>query len=510
MDKKIIFSIVGNVLFAFSPLALFPIFYSLLHSFNIQIAIFFLSIGIFSAVFGVYLIRLGKNHTRKILIVESALSMVLAYFILGIFGAVPFLITGWLNPLDSLLESISDFTSAGISILPSQAPYIFRIWQSELMWFGSLIFLILLVTVMPEVSGCFGINLSLSGGQNFSPRFGQMRIMARYVIKIYVILTLISFIFFKLAGLGFFDSILMAMRCISTGGGDFFPAPKNIYVEYAAAFTMLLACGNFLLYHRFFYTIISIPPQKQDQNIFIHIGRCVKHFRRIFITSVKEIFTGSEIKFFMLIVFSATFLLFLHGYITGFFTDGNVALRQSFFHVCSFISTTGIYFIDFSAAPDFNIFLIFILALIGGCVGSVTGGLKIMRLLLLFKTTAREIIKTLHPHMVETISINKTTVEKKIIGRVLSFSFLSLITIFICAAILSLTDSKFSDSVAMSISCLTNVGTLPGICDPKDFLSLPSFGKIFCMFVLIAGRLEIFAVLILFAGIRYKHRSKKW
>ena len=509
MDKKIIFYLLGNSLSSFSIMFAFPAIYAATITKDFLSAAFFLATGIAAGLTGTLLIFLGKNHKRKLPVADSALAMILIYPTLALFGMLPFLFYQSLTPFDMILDTVSNLTSAGISLLSGTAPYVLRLWQSVLMWFGSLIFLILLVTVMPEVGGCFGINMSLQEGQNFSPHFGQMLDMSKKILKVYSFLTLLSVGVFKLAGLNSWDSIQMAMRCISTGGGDFFPARGSIYVEYAAIFTMFLACGNFLFLYRLIYTI---PPsvRKSDRNIFFRAINYLKRLRQNISDNAKEFFTNSEVKAVLMIIFFGVGFIFLSTFHRGLLTDGNEAFRYAFFHVLSFMSTTGITLGEVEQAHDFDRFLIFMMAIFGGCMGSVTGGLKMIRVVVLAKVIAAEVIQTMHPQMITSIRVNKMTVPPKIMGRILSFFFLCMITLFVSATILSCTGVIFSDAVAMSVACLTNVGILPGICDPSNFLSLSPVGKIFCVMILIVGRLEIFALLIIPASLKFKRRNRKW
>ncbi len=508
MDKKIIFSLLGNVLIAFSAIFAVPIIYVAVFRREFDVAIVFGVIGICVIAAERALKYAGRNPRRRLPLISAATAMLLVYPPVAIFGALPFIYFGVLSPVDAALETVANLTSAGIGILPESAPYSLILWQSLLMWYGSLIFLVMLVTVMPEVSGNFGIALSLHGGQNFSPLFGQMLAMAQRMIKVYAGLTILSIGLFKLAGLGFWDSAIMAMRCISTGGGEFFPAQGNIFIEYAATFTMILACGNFLFYHRL---IVTTPPPivKQKENIFRRgINYCKTFFQNI-VNNIKKFFTNSEVKVVALIIFVGVGMLTFSTYRQGIFSGG-AAFRHAIFHVASFLSTTGIHQDSFKQLNDFDTFFTFSLAIIGGCMGSVTGGLKIMRVIVLAKLMAAELEKTMHPRMLTVIKVNKISVPQEIIGRILGFFFLACVTLFICSAALSFTGLSFSEAVAMSFSCLTNVGTLPGICEPENFLNLPAAGKIFCMIILIVGRLEIFVVLIFFAGLIDRRNLKEW
>ena len=509
MDKKIIASLLGSVLVAFTFMFVIPILYAAIamRSFY-AVTIFFIPATI-TAILGVTLARFGKNHRRRLPIFESAISMLIVYPIVAAIGMIPFFWTGWLFPFDAILETISAVTSAGLSLLSKNAPYILRIWQSLLMWFGSLIFLVMLVTIMPEVSGCFGLSMSLQGGRLFSPLFGQMNAISKQMIKVYCGLTFLSFGMFKLAGLNFWDALLMAMRCISTGGGDFFPSSSNVYVEYAAIFSMLLACGNFLMYYRFIQTL---PPPRSEvkENIFSYSTNYVKNLRKNFFANIKIFLANSEIKTCASIIFFGTLSLFFSIMLREEGFDANEIFRYSIFHIVSYLSTTGINLFSIEHINDFDRFLIFLMAILGGCMGSVTGGLKMVRVLVLLKSAAVEIKKTIHPHMITNIRVNNSTVPPEIVGRILGFFFLSCITLFICSALLSFMGPKFSEAVAISITCLTNVGTLPHLIDSHIFLRLPDLAKIFCSIILVVGRVEIFALLIIFSNLKQKRGHLKW
>ncbi len=509
MDKKIIFSLLGNVLIAFSVTFALPIFYAAVFARNFEYAVFFAIVGICVLTVERVLKKFGSGHRRRLPLLAAAISMLLIYPVVAIFGFLPFVYFGILPPIDAALETISDLTSSGISILPQNSPYIFILWQSVLMWFGSLIFLVMLVTVMPEVSGCFGLTLSLHGGQNFSPVFGQMLVMAERMIKVYTALTIFSFVIFKFAGLDFWDSILMAMRCISTGGGNFFPSQENILVEYAAAFVMILACGNFLFYHRLIVTLK--PPISRRRGKFFQRG--IIYFKKVsknFVHNVKHFFRNSEIKAIIGIIFFGVTIITFRLHRHGIFSDSEDILRQTFFHVASFLSTTGIYLETFEQLDNFDKFLIVLMAIFGGCIGSVTGGIKIMRVIVLARILKAELTKTIHPRMVTAIKVNHFTVPQEIIGRILGFFFLVCISLFVSAAGLSFTGLDFSEAVGMSFACLTNLGTLPGLCEPENFLGLPIAGKFFCMSILIIGRLEIFVILIVIAGLISRRNIKEW
>ena len=498
---------------------LMPIIYALTTE-QFDLAFKFALMLTLSLIISTILVYEGKGHYRRVQIIESAFVMMSVWVLLAIFGSLPFIITNYLCPIDALLETISDLTATSVSFLPSNAPYILRVWQSSLMWLGSFVFLSMLVTILPEVSGCFGLELSLSQGQIFSPMIGQMREMAKKILIIYEVLTLMSFAMFRVAGLNNWDSILMAMRCISTGGGDFFPNYSNLYVEYAAIFSMLFACGNFLLYYRLFYTVVP-PASSFHLHEFISIRLFAKHVRQLLLEffilmrrnillNCKIFFSNSEVQFLITTIFIGTFFIFFTVFNVKYFIDGNVSFRLALFHVVSYVSTTGLQITKVQEVPDFIIYFLFLFAVIGGCIGSVTGGLKIIRIIVLFKLAKMEILKALHPQMMTNVKISGVAIPAKTTGRILSFFFLYMVTFFICSVILSLSGQPFSTSVAMSIACLTSIGPLPVICDTAAFFALPPVMKLFCCFILIIGRMEIFAFLVLVFHFFTRFDSHQW
>ncbi|MBR3051345.1 MAG: TrkH family potassium uptake protein [Selenomonadaceae bacterium] len=510
MNFRMILRIQSQALMVLAVADLLPVAYAIIEFRALDTTIFFAAIGIFLILTGMIFQHFGVGRFQRAPIAESAAAILLMYPLLAIFGCLPFLLTGWLSPLDALLEAVGNLTSAGLSLLPEDAPYLLLLWQSELMWLGSLLFLIMLVTVLPEVSGCFGISLSLQGGQGFSSIIGQMNLMSVRIIKVYLTLTAVSVAAFKLAGLGFWDSLLMAMRCLSTGGGKFFPAHESFYVEYAAIFVMLLACGNFLLYHRVIYTLL--PPRIEfGMNYFTRLKQYFLRLKRTIISNAKLVFANEEIKILYAAIFIVLLIIMFRLFWHGIYFDGNEAFRVSLFHVVSFMSTTGISLGDATTnVHDFDKFFIFLMAVTGGCIGSVTGGFKLIRLIILIKITAAEIRKTIHPQMMTAIRVGDVPVPMRTVGRILGFFFLGMVTMFICAGVLSFTGVIFSKAVAMSIACLSNVGNLPGLCGAEDFKTLSNFGKIFCMMILIVGRLEIFALLIAVARIKIRRKKSDW
>ena len=477
MEKELICFWLGRAAFAEGAALLLPALYAYLDGGSFCRPFIAASLAAFWL--GGFLFNYGKNHRRRVSVMESATIMVLLWPWLAGIGMIPFWMLGQMSPMDAFLEGMSDVVTAGLPILPGNAPEVLFLWQGILMWLGGLHFLIVLVTVLPQVSGCFGIELSLRHGKAFSPMIGRMESMAHHASVTYSVLTLLSAGLFLYAGLMPWEALENAMRCISTGGGTHFIGRGRNAVEAAAMVSMFLAAGNLLLYWR--------------------MGT-----RR----SLGELLKDSEIKMFLQLVVASGLMVSGHLVYQG-YVDSEWGLHEGFFHMLSFLSTTGFQVTPLSTWPDFDLFLLLLLPLMGGCMGSVTGGMKMIRLLVLFKLAAAEIRRTLHPRMVTSIQVSGIFVPSKIIGRILSFFALYMATFFGCSVLLTLSGSPFSACVGMTLSCLTGVGSAPGLCTPEDFLMLPMFLKPVCALILLLGRVEIFAVLFLLQAGRLL-RARRW
>lgn len=477
MNGKMLCFFLGRLAVLEGIMLILPLSYALWYSqeiWQIFAASSALSIGM-----GFIFNCLGKGHPNSVKVLESAFFMMAMWPFLALLGALPFSTSGWLRPIDAFLMSMSDVTSVGISLLPHDAPYALRLWEGSLMWLGGLCFIFMLVTLLPLVSGCFGMELSIRQGYTFSPMLGRMKLLSGKAVFIYCTITVFSIVLFSLSGLLPWDALQMAMRCVSTGGGDYFPNRDSYLVEQAAMISMLLAGGNLLLY-------LQVISQKNS----------------------RILYRNSEVKVFFQLVIAAGLAVAFHLYSTGEYYALQ-SLQNGFFHMLSFLTTTGLQTTALEYWPDFDIFFLLLLTFTGGCIGSVTGGMKIIRVLTLFKIAAAETKRTLHPHMIANVRISGVSIPPKIVGRMLSYFFMYILTFFFFAVLLSISGEELSVAVAMSFSCMTGVGHVPTFCQGDTFLMLTPAMKLLCCLIMPVGRIEIFGFLLLFqAG--FNRSKKKW
>ena len=184
------------------------------------------------------------------------------------------------------------------------------------------------------------------------------------------------------------------------------------------------------------------------------------------------------------------------------------SLRYGTFAVVSFLSTTGYASAQFSLWPGFDRYVLFLLVFAGGCIGSATGGLRIMRIIVLFRMAAREMRRTLHPQMVVSLKIDGVSVSMKIISRVLSFFFLYMGVFFFSMLVISLSGIPLLQSMGVAAGCLSSVGSTAELYGLASYASLPVWTKLYCTFVMILGRIEIFSFLIVLQTIAARFHSK--
>ena len=310
-------------------------------------------------------------------------------------------------------------------------------------------------------------------GKHHPPRMELMD-AAALLVFLWPVAAAVSAVPFVLSGaLGPIDALSLAMMSLSTGGGADLPVfmrEGNPWLELAAILSMLLACGNFLLYRQ--------ALRRRD-------------FRLIW--------QDTELRLFFLLLLLFSLAVSAHLWYAGVY-DLADSLRYGFFEVISFSSTSGFMAAPVAAWPDLDRFLLLLLVFIGGCIGSLTGGLKIKRLVILFRMTLSEMKRTLHPHMVERIRVGKETVSMRIVGNILCYFFLQLAVFYVFTALLSLSDITLPEAVGLGVGMLSSVGTASGLYGFDTYANLAPGFKLLCCFFMLVGRMEIFALLLWLGG----------
>ena len=481
MSRELLMFIVGRVLTGLGLVMLLPLGVSVSES--AEAARAFGGSVVIILLLGGLLCYAGRHHRRYLTVREGAVLMVAIWFVLAAAGMLPYLFFGKLMPLEAFFESVSCFTTTGATCSPELYSPSLSFWRTLTQWLGGLNILMLLVTIVPQVSGCFGLSIVVGQDTGSSQMLRRMRQNALGASKTYAAFTVLAGILYWLCGMQAFDALNWSLVTLPTGGRYdtiSFAGDENWLLQLVMMLCMLLASGNFLLYWR--------TGQR----------------RRL-----RELAEDTEFRTFLYLVLFFGLVLSMHLWSAGVYDFGK-SLRMGFFHVAAFASTTGISIDDFHTWPDFERYVLFILVFVGGCIGSSTGGLKVMRLLVLFKLAAAELRRTLHPHMVVAIKVDYVSVPVKVCGRILNFFFLYMLTFCISVLLICLSGISVLDSMGVVASCLSSVGAAAMLTGGiASFAELADWVQLLCCFLMILGRLEIFSFLIVLQS-GLKDMQKKW
>lgn len=432
--------------------------------------------AIFAYGLGRKMVEIGSSEERgrQLTIREGVFFMSFVWIFMGLIGLMPYAISGLFPSFAAaFFEAVSSLTTTGLSCLPFDRvglPRSLVLWHSIMSWLGGLTFVVIMVTVLPQVSGCFGLTLSARQSIFFSPVWNKMAQSARQGTSVYALLTVMAAFIYYLAGLNPFEALLRAMVTLSSSGGTSayaFIYYDNPLLELAAFVVMLLSSLSLLL-----------------------IWKAWK------VKSLLLLWQDAEIRYFLLAVAGAGALLTSHLYFTGTY-DLAESFRYGYFQAMSFISTNGFVSAPFWLWPSFDIYVLFLLVFLGGCIGSATGGLKVMRLLVLLRLSWAELRRTLHPRMVVAVKVDGLPVPEKIVGRILSFFFLYMSVFVIFALLLSLSGISIVQALGLAAGCLTSTGASTALFGLDSLNSLPDWAKIVCSMLMVMGRVEIFSFLVL-------------
>ena len=428
-----------------------------------------------------FLITLRSN-TGEIKKREGYLVVTLGWIIMSFSGAMPYLISGEIPGItDAFFETMSGYTTTGATILNDieSVPKGLLFWRSLTQWIGGMGFIVLTVAILPFF-GIGGMQLFMAEAPGITADKVKPRIKdtAIRIWLIYISLTLIQCVLMMFAGMGFYDAINHSLTTLSSGGFStkqnsiaYFSSPL---IQYIIIAFMLLAGTNFTL---------------------IYFG-LKGNFQKLFKNEELKIYYAIII-FFSLII--AGFILTHKAY------DTEKAFRDSLFQVVSVITTTGYIAADYTMWTPFVTILFFLMMFLGGSAGSTSGGIKIIRHILLVKNSFLEMKRQLHPSGVIPVRLNNKAVSGDITFRVLAFIMIYLITYTLGVFAISFTDVTFETALGAVAACLGNVGPAIGDVGPiYSYSGISDFGKWLLAFIMMIGRLELFTVLILFTPYFWK------
>jgi len=436
----------------------------------------FIGAGIITIIFGILFFLANLDHDKKLNLQQAFLLTSLSWLSIAIFGSLPFFFSSLqLSITDSLFESMSGITTTGSTIIINlnDSPKGILLWRALLQWLGGIGIIVMAITLMP-IMNVGGMQLFKISSNDASEKIlPKSKEIALSLILIYSGLTFICSIFYKIFGMNYFDSITHAMTTIATGGFSNY----NESIGYFNSATIEITAIIFII-------LGSIP--------FIAYIKFLNGNKRIFISD-------SQIRTFIKIIIVSIIILFFYlAFQNKNFSEIN--LRSISFNVVSILTGTGYVTQQFDNWGSFPLIFFLILMFIGGCAGSTACGIKIFRVQILYLFLVNQLKKIIYPRGIFFIKYDGNNVDDKFMSSIISFIYLYIIIFFFITALLSLSGLDFVTSISAAATSISNVGPgLGTIIGPNgNFSQLPDFSKWVLSFGMILGRLELFAILVLF------------
>lgn len=474
MNYKAVLNILGNVVRYMTFLLIIPLLIALYYG-DGDAWSFFITILI-SAPISLFLRRI-KLEKKAIYAKEGFLAVGFAWILISAIGAIPFVLSKAIpNYIDAFFETVSGFTTTGATILTQieGLPNGILFWRSFTHWIGGMGFLIFMLALIPSLGGN---SIYLLKAESPGPTPGKIvpkiKETAKILYMIYLVLTVIETFFLMFAGMNLFDAVIHAMGTAGTGGFSNMNASIAAFnsplIEWIITIFMIIFGINFAL----FFQIIK--------------------------GNFKGFFKNEELRYYFLMIFVS--VVFITFNILG-INRGNIGLsiRQSAFQVSSIITSTGYATVDFNFWPTLSKVIIIMLMLVGAMAGSTGGGIKTVRIVIILKAIKREIDKIIHPKRVNSVKMDGKTIEEDVIHKVFLFVGAYIIISLIAIFIISLDNFDITTTVTSVITTMSNIGPGLEMVGPAgNFSAFSPLSKIILSFCMLAGRLEIYPMLIMFS-----------
>ena len=408
----------------------------------------------------------------------------LGWLLVSILGTVPYLAGGYLNLVDSLVESFSGFSGTGATVFEDVEilPKGILLWRSLSNWLGGLGIVVIFMAILSQFGrGAMFILKAETTGPTKDRNMPRIRDNAKALFRIYVALTFLCAVGYFLCGLDFFASVNHAMTTIATGGYSIYNGTVeeygNSYLQFCMAFFMILSSGSFAMY--------------------------AVAYRR----GLQTIFRNAEFRVYLWIVFAVSIIV-TADLILEMNLSFEYAARSALFHVASLSSTTGFVAHDFDQYPPISKVFLMMTMFLGGCAGSTAGGLKVARIILLFKFVALIVRKKIHPQLIHSVKLNGVPIDEGVVYGAARFFFAVVLLDIIFAFVMMFDGIDFVNSISVSVSTMASVGPGFGIQGATStYALLPTFSKLFACLCMFLSRLEIFTVLVLLTPSFWKNHG---
>ena len=470
-NYKTVFFTLGILQIILGIFMLIPIFVQFF--FN-EIDSSFFGASIITIIFGTLFFLSNLDHDKKLNLQQAFLLTALSWLSIAIFGSLPLIFSEVnFSFTNAFFESMSGITTTGSTIIPNleEMPKAILLWRAILQWLGGIGIIVMAITLMP-IMNVGGMQLfKISNSDSSEKILPKSKEIALRLIYIYSGLTTLCAISYKILGMDTFDSITHSMTTIATGGFSNY----NDSIGFFNSFSIEISAMIFII-------LGSLP--------FIAYIKFLNGDRKIF-------FSDIQIKTFLKIILISILILSIYLF---FDKSSELNLRTVLFNVISILTGTGYVNAQFDNWGGFPLIIFIGLMFIGGCAGSTTCGIKIFRFQILYSFVLNQLKKIIYPKGVFVLKYNQSPVDDKFTASIISFIYMYLVIFFTITALLSLTGLDFITSISGAATSISNVG--PGLgstIGPNgNFSSLPDISKWILSFGMILGRLELFAILVLF------------
>ena len=474
INFKIVYKILGSLLFLEALMMLTCLGIALYYGEEDTFA-FLVSIVV-TVLCGIILGYKGRNAENIMSRRDSYLIVTLTWTVFSLFGTIPFMVGGYLHSFtDAYFETMSGFTTTGATIIDDVEclPHGILFWRSLTHWIGGLGIVFFTIAVLPQVVGgstkVFAAEATGPIKSKLSPRLSTS---AKWIWLVYLFITFGGMGCFMLFGMNWFEGINYAMSTAATGGYSIYNDSIEHFhspgMEYTATFFCFISGVNFTL----FYCAVV----KQN---------------------VKSLWRDTEFRLYLIL--TALFTAFIMMELIARNHYGlEHAFRSSLFSVVSFMTTTGLFNDDAGKWPHVTWVVLAVCMLVGGCSGSTAGGMKCVRISMLFKVLRNELRQRLHPHAVLPLKISGVNITYPQRVSLLAFFTAYLLLIFISAFVMIAAGIDNTNAITIAMSCIGNVGPTLGleIGPTMSWSMLPDFAKWICTIMMLFGRLEIFSVIV--------------
>lgn len=467
MNRKMVFYMIGQMIKLEAALLVLPLLVSLIYREHETALSFLITIGI-ALVLGFALTLIFRTKNRVIYAKEGFVIVALTWLALSAVGCLPFIISGEIPSFfDAFFETVSGFTTTGASVVidVESMSHGILFWRSFTHWIGGMGVLVFIMAIIPTVTDR---SIHILRAEMPGPIVGKLvpktKDTAKILYLIYIIMTAVEIVLLLIGGMPLFESTVHAFGTAGTGGFGIKAdsiASYSPYLQWVITIFMLLFGVNFNLYYL----------------------ALIRHFH--------SIFKSRELWCYIGIFAAACFAITIDIY--PMYQNFSESLRLAAFQTSSILTTTGFATADFNIWPGFSKAILFLLMFIGGCAGSTAGGLKVSRVILLFKIVRKELLHILHPRSVAVIKFEGKKVDNPTLNSVSTYFVLYIFGILGIFLILCLEPFDLETNLSATVSCFNNVGPGLSLVGPaSNYSAYSPLSKLMLSFAMLLGRLEIF------------------